>query len=317
MKKIAILMATYNGEKYVNQQIDSLLLNVKNLGANVDIFVSDDGSQDKTLSILKSYPENLVSIINIERQGGVKLNFKKLISSVDADYVFFSDQDDFWLPNKLSIFMEKFQACNPNEPVLIHSDLIVADENIFPMHISMFKYQKLKKEFNFRNLLVQNHVTGCVMALNRPAIELIKRGSLQDSVMHDWYAALIVSSFGKIIYVDRATVLYRQHGNNQVGAKNFDVKNVLCHFFEVKKSYLRGLFSINSSRLQAIAFRGDYCELIPPDILDDLNSYIDSFDAGYLRRVFLFIGGYRKSGFIRNFVYFLFYVFFAKKIKEN
>ncbi|QPF26016.1 Putative glycosyltransferase EpsE [Klebsiella pasteurii] len=319
MKKIQVLLATYNGEKYIVDQINSVLINFERMPSyECEILISDDASTDRTIDIVLEHFHwcDKIKILSSERKGGVKNNFSYLIASADADIIFFCDQDDFWLPNKIATFENCFfdeEGKNrfTNIPVLVHSDLCVVDKDLIPVHISMFKYQKLNPNPTFPNLVVSNSVTGCVTAINRSLLSLLKKSSVADSIMHDWYIGLIATALGKTIFIPKSFILYRQHGNNQVGAK----KIVLTSVFNFKR-FSNVLDSINATKKQASLFLDDFSDILDDSHKKILNEYVNSFEKSWTSRLRLFLkGDVVKYGAIRNFVFFIVYVLLGHRIK--
>lgn len=312
-KKIQVLLAAYNGAEFLNEQINSVLLNFDKLpGFDCQLLISDDKSNDDTSSILSDYSEKDSRVIFLDgnRKGGVKDNFKFLIMAATADYVFFCDQDDLWLPNKLSIFMTKFNEVETSDlPILLHSDLCVSDKNLSPINVSMFAYQKINKDPSFSDLIVSNSVTGCVMAINKPLLKIVQGCNISQSIMHDWYIALIASALGEIHFIPKSLILYRQHGNNQVGAKSFSLIRVLN-----KKTLEKSIKSINLTRKQSESFLDDFDELLSDAHKEHLITYINSFNHGCLNRFGLFFSRrVRKYGVVRNSLFFFVYVFLIKR----
>ena len=166
----AILLASYNGEKYIAEQIESLLAQTE---AEWELFVHDDGSADRTLEVLRCY--------------------------------------EAWYPDRIHV-------------------LYVTDERLHPVAGRLSAYQKLDPgRTKEKELMIQNVVTGCTVMINRALAALATRPeNITGIIMHDWWCALIGASFGAVSYVDRALVLYRQHGGNFVGAKNLNS----LHLFE-------------------------------------------------------------------------------------
>lgn len=313
MISIEILLATYNGEKYIRDLIHSLWLLHRPNGTNIRVLVSDDGSTDGTLSIVEGLQKRLcndsfhINIISGERVGGVLNNFKRLIDNSDADYSFFCDQDDFWLPNKLELFMTEFNLSSSEKPILVHSDLCVVDKYLHPKQISMFDYQVINKNPTVKSLLVQNSVTGCVMALNRCAMTLLKNATLSKSIMHDWYAAILVSTFGEIRFIPESTILYRQHDSNQLGAKKLSLLGCI-NDGEWRKKYDNAILSIKKTREQAIVLLQDFGSEMTPSQRSVIESYIHSFERNYFERVNMLFHGFRKKGVVRNFFFFHIYL---------
>lgn len=243
---IDILMAVYNGEKYIKEQIDSI---INQTLTNWRLVILDDCSTDSTIEILNKYkeryPDKIVIYRNEKNSGGAKENFFKLIKLIKYNYVMFCDHDDVWNKDKI----EKTYRCmleleqkvaSPQEPLLVHTDLSVVDENLKLIDQSMVKTQKLNVYDNrLCKLLAQGSVTGCTMMVNANLINMMGDFS-NEIIMHDWWASLIASAFGKIAFLNESTILYRQHQNNQVGAKKVSslryILNKILHFKQVKKS---------------------------------------------------------------------------------
>ncbi|MBE7092080.1 MAG: glycosyltransferase family 2 protein [Clostridiales bacterium] len=222
-KKIAILLATHNSEKYINQQIDSLLR--QTCKDSISIVVSDDTSTDKTVDIIKEYMENHKNISLIKSEQALKspqANFWFLLKNApEADYYMFCDHDDVWLEEKVEKTISKMLETEDNCPAIVHSDLFVADNLLKIISPSMFSSQGLNNAPDLKNALVQNSVTGCTMMINHSLRTLaLKKENVENMIMHDWYLTILCLASGKIGFVDEPLILYRQHGNNQVGAKN-------------------------------------------------------------------------------------------------
>jgi len=315
MKKVNVILAAYNGEKYIKEQLISIIENFNNVKSNIydlQIIVSDDYSSDNTVNIITelSLSDKRIKLLDRDKKGGVKENFRHLIMNSDADYVFFSDQDDYWLPNKIELFLNRFKEIELgfDGPIMIHSDLSVVNEDLLVINKSMFEYQKLNKKPSFMELIVSNSITGCVMACNKPLIEIAKRSSIQDSIMHDWYLALIASAFGVVDFIDSPLILYRQHSTNQVGAKSFALKEIIN-----RKNCKGKIDSIRSSILktknQAKLFEFDFSNEISEISKSNLREYIKSFDMSFSYRLDLFLfKRIKKTGILRNIMFFIFYV---------
>ena len=222
-------MAAYNGEKYIAEQIESILGQTE---TDWKLVVRDDCSTDSTVGIVRryreKYPEKITAFVSEKNSGSAKNNFFSLLRHADGDYCMFSDDDDVWLPDKIRVTLLKMKELEKtfgaDLPLLIHTDLRVADEALKTISESMFQIQKLKSTRDrFPNLLSQNIVTGCTAMANRSLIHMATEAGLPErAVMHDWWLALLAAAFGGIGFVDAATVLYRQHGNNEMGAKDAD-----------------------------------------------------------------------------------------------
>jgi len=223
---VMILLATYNGEKYLQDLLDSVFAQTY---TNWNILVSDDGSTDSTLEILKDYQQkNLNKIIilkNDSPSGSACGNFFHLMQHCDATYIMIWDQDDVWEPEKVEITLQrllKIERKKEKQPSLVFSDLAVVDCALMPIAPSFMRYSKLSANRTaLHQLLIQNVITGCTVMINKPLRDMaLKVQNRENVMMHDWWLALVASAFGYIGYIDRATIKYRQHGDNEVGAKN-------------------------------------------------------------------------------------------------
>ena len=222
---IDILMTVYNGEQYVVPQIESIL---NQTDSNWKLFIQDDCSTDRTVELIepyvRRYPERITLLRNEKNSGSAQKNFFSMLPLVEHSYCMFCDHDDVWKPRKVEMtvrrMMELEQANGQDTPLLVHTDLAVADENLKVLSDSMFRSQNLNRKGNrLNNLLVQNNVTGCTMMVNKALVDMVGPAP-KHAVMHDWWMALIAACFGKIGFVRQATILYRQHRANEVGAKN-------------------------------------------------------------------------------------------------
>jgi glycosyltransferase involved in cell wall biosynthesis len=244
--EIDILLATYNGEKYIRDQIDSIL---KQSYSNFRLIVRDDGSTDGTKAILEEYVKKCpghVVLLEENRNLGVKGNFSRLMEASQAPYILFCDQDDHWLEHKVEVTLNKMRELETlhgaHSPLLVHTDLIVANEKLVPIHHSFWRYAKLfpYKARSLNRLLVQNAVTGCTTMINKPL--LLKSSPIpNEAIMHDWWVALVAAAFGQIGIVDVPTLYYRQHGKNSLGAIKFDLLSFIKKGIkQIQKGQLQG-----------------------------------------------------------------------------
>lgn len=222
MDKIDIVLATYNGEKYLAEQLDSIIAQTY---PNWRLLISDDGSSDKTLSIIEKYTkaDERILLVNKVRQGGVVRNFSKALEFVTSDYIMFSDQDDYWLPEKISHLkwmLDEKEKLTGNVPLLVFSDLIVVDENLKILMPSFFIGTGLNPTYNFdtRFLLWRSTVYGCTVMFNKSLYDIATPFS-PEITMHDQWFTLMASLNGHVLYSEKSHVYYRQHANNVVGAK--------------------------------------------------------------------------------------------------
>lgn len=221
--RVAILLATYNGEKYIEEQLKSLK---EQTFESYTVFISDDGSSDRTPEILRDCAKEDSRFIFIDgkRKGGVVNNFCYLIEYIkdmNYDYIMFCDQDDFWLPHKINSSLAYFKSKITKGPALLYTNLIVVDENLNIISNDFYKYIKSAPDNNLSSNFISwaSTVYGCTVLFNRELLLFIL--DFPERIpMHDHWSAKCCIDNGQMIYFDEPTILYRQHGNNQVGAKN-------------------------------------------------------------------------------------------------
>lgn len=228
---IAILISTFNGEKFLKQQLDSIL---DQTFKDFKIIIRDDGSNDNTISIIREYIELYPNIINllIDNDGnlGSTKSFFKLLNEINNEkYIMFADQDDFWFENKIELFLKKIQDLEmincSDSPALVFGDMIVVDRNLKIIENSFWNYQKINPNiiFNWRKTLSQNIVTGCSMIINNQSVQLVKK-SPNFKMIHDHFIAICISKNGVVNFIKEPTMYYIQHNNNVLGASAYDFK---------------------------------------------------------------------------------------------
>lgn len=220
---IDILLATYQGERFLPALLDSLRTQV---WKDFRVIAQDDGSTDATLSLLADATADArFSLGNQQAQHlGAIGNFLSLMGQSDAPYCALCDQDDVWLPNRLSAGMTAMHDAEAkygkDTPLLIHSDcrLIDAEDNV--LSPSFFARQGWNPSaVTLPQLLVQNNATGCTMLLNAPLRALVTAHADSGKLfMHDWFIAKTAAAFGQVICLQEPLVCYRQHGSNVMGA---------------------------------------------------------------------------------------------------
>lgn len=236
---VAVLLATYNGEHYIAQQIDSLLCQTY---ADVDIYIHDDGSKDNTVSIIQDYASRhpQVHVLSYPSCGGACANFMSLLHSVDADYYYFCDQDDVWLDTKIEQSidaMKEAEASNPGKPVLLCTDLTVVDQQLKTIAPSMWAYMNIHPELlqTFNEMAGNNLVTGCTMLINKQAAQSICM-PMTHATMHDaWIHLSVIKHHGIVLTQSVPTVLYRQHSDNEVGATAYSRLNLIYRLRNLSK----------------------------------------------------------------------------------
>lgn len=216
--KVNILMSTYNGQQFLAEQIRSIQ---EQSYTDWTLFIRDDGSSDNTKEILKDFEhqDSRIHLIDNDKSDnlGVIKSFHKLVNHDRADYYFFSDQDDVWLPNKLELSLKEAQNYLADLPLMVYMDLKVVNQDLKIMTESMVKSQSHHANTELVQELTENTVTGGVAMINHALAEMWQ--VTDDILMHDWYLALLASAFGNLVFIDQPGELYRQHSDNVLGAR--------------------------------------------------------------------------------------------------
>ena len=303
--EVAVLMATYNGAKYLPVQLDSI---VQQTFSDWTLLISDDGSSDGTQDILNDYasryPEKIILLKKDKATGSAKKNFLFLTAQAkEYPYVMYCDQDDRWNPEKISLTLQKMketEAGHSETPCLVHTDLEVVDGELQQLHKSFMKYSGLDAtRCRLNQLLIQNNVTGCTMMINHALWNLAARTVDADQVlMHDWWFALIAAACGKIGFVPHATIQYRQHGDNSVGAKNGHGTKMVVFGIKKGNENRRGL---TASMMQAKALLEIFSDCLPEPQKALLRAYANGIKKGKWYRVKTsFQYGIWKNSFIKR-----------------
>lgn len=263
---VEILLACYNGELYIREQMDSILAQTD---TRWHLTVSDDGSTDGTLEILdeyvRRYPERITRVYSGQRFGGARDHFFWLIGQCDADYMMTCDQDDRWYPQRNAVMMKRLleaeRRYGADVPLLVFSDQTPTDGRLAPIAPSLMRYQnQFFENFDYRSILMQNVVTGGAMAFNRALADCAMRcADGARTIMHDWWMAAVAARFGHVLYIDEPLSDYRQHGHNSVGAKRVDSASYVGEKLSALGSVRADLMK---KKAQAGVFRETYAPLL-------------------------------------------------------
>jgi len=298
---IDILMATYNGEKYVREQIES----VKSQSyRNWRMLVSDDGSSDRTRDIVSSEMNDDARVQwadNRGGHGGSYENFMCLLRQSDSDYSMFCDQDDVWLPNKVEVTLEKMRELEaefPDAPLMVFTDLEVVDESLNVISESFDRMVEIDPtRVKLTDLLVSAVAPGCTIMLNKRLRVLVNKYRNNGGVrVHDWWVSLVAAGTGHIGYVPLATIRYRQHSNNQIGASKISlVKSILTTSVKSAKT------SVLDMMKRADACNGAFGSELSDDDRESLQAFLAIPNSAWPRRVALLMrAGVWKSGLLRK-----------------
>lgn len=288
MEKCAVLMSTYNGEKYVTDQINSIL-SQKNV--EIELFIRDDGSNDCTVALIEDRM-NKSKCIHLYKGDnlGVTSSFKELAEIVDGldlqiDYYAFADQDDIWLDEKICSAINLLKKYANNQPLLYYSNLRVVDEKL------KYKFERFGKHYvknTKKSMLAEINVLGCTCVFNKCLLRLFSAAKFENNIPHDAWIALQGMFLGKCIYDNSAYILYRQHGNNESGQVKKGKNKV--------KDYFNKLKIVKK-------MKGDY-EQYAQNFLDNYSDILDKAD----KRMFESLVQYRSNIFIKIRLFLPFYI---------
>ena len=253
MKNVLVLMSTYNGQKYIKEQIDSIL---SQRNVNVYLLIRDDGSSDNTVNILKEYESSnpVIDVIYGHNVGFATSFMMLLFYAYDKyysrfDYCAFSDQDDVWLQDKMINAVNKLENLEDTEYRkinVVYSNAKVVDENL---NFMFMMYKNQVHLYSKYNMLTRYFVLGCTMVMPKHTVSFLTKykpiGKLQ---MHDLWISQTCSFFGNLIYDDDPQILYRQHSNNAAGV-SFDIKVRILRFIKSFKMKERRHFRENNARV--------------------------------------------------------------------
>jgi len=294
---VSILLATYNGEKYLPQQLASLQAQTLH---DFRILWQDDGSSDSSAALLRADAEADSRFRPGMQQGqhlGAAGNFISLMRQDDAPYSALCDQDDVWSQDKLMRCLQAMQEAEArfgtDTPLLVHHDCRVTDGDGAVLRNSFFRHQGWDPTANtLPRLLVQNNVTGCTCLMNAPLRRLVTEHARADQLfMHDWFIALTAAAFGYIVYVDEPLLDYRQHGRNVLGASRRGLlQRGLTALSAPAKARERIALTYRHTRM----FRDAFSDRLPPEARAVIDVYLAVEDLPKLRR----IRALRRDGYL-------------------
>lgn len=285
---IDICLATYNGEGWLPEFLVSLK---KQSCTSWKLIVADDGSTDSTIQVLLSHfklEPHKIRVVERKSVGeGVVSNFHDALAASTADYVFLADQDDVWLPQKLSQMLSAIQTMEEsrNNPVLVYSDMQVVDTALQPLNKSWWKYCGVSKTWvhDLRHLLVQNAVPGCAMAMNRSLLDLAL--PIPNRVpMHDWWLLLVCLVSGTVGYVDSPCVRYRRHQSALTYLRRDGWWHGVKQFFGGRRN-VRELYQQSAIQARYLLERMNHH--LVPEQKSLLKSYILAAESGWWKKRWL------------------------------
>ncbi len=305
MCRVDVVMATYNGEKYITEQMESVM---NNEGCEVHLHIFDDGSTDHTLEKVEEcrakYPR-LITVQKNEQNLGLTINFLRGIQMVmeqnpEAQYIMCCDQDDVWNTDKIKKTLKRMKQMEErygeDRPMLVFTDATVTDDQLNELQSSFYKSQRYQVEnLDLPHLLMENKCIGCTTMINRAYEPYLLRLPKQARY-HDWWLALIAATFGNISFLPRQTIQYRQHSNNVVGGAKFQ-----SYFMNRIKSLKNQKLSLLENKKQAEEFLSIFEDTLSLRKKAIFEVFIQMYQMSWFKQRYVLIHeGYLKSGIIRN-----------------
>lgn len=307
-RQIDILLTTYNGDKYLQEQIDSIL---NQTYRNWKLIVRDDGSTDNTTKIIEGYrnliPDRIVVLKDDLGNLGTSNNFAKLLEHSQSDYIMLADQDDIWLPRKIQLTYNKMrhlvEKYGDDMPLLVYTDMKIADANMCVIHDSFWNRIKLdpKRARSLARSLVFNVTSGATIMINRKLRDL----SLPlpaDIFFHDSWLGLISTALGKNDYVPEATLLQRIHATNIAGFQsNASVSAIVKQFRDLSRLKCEAKAYLIGTQKQAMALLSRYKDILNDKDFEMISTYanLDSYNP-VAKRFYILKHGFWWYGIIRN-----------------
>lgn len=264
-KKVAILLSTYNGEKYLREQIDSIL---NQTYQNFELVVRDDGSKDSTVEIVKEYMEKSdkeITLLVGKNLGFIK-SFFELLKHSDADYFSFADQDDIWLPNKIELAVNSLDKLDDTKPNVAFSNVDYYDTEMN----FMGKGDSQNKKPSFLNSLYECINQGMTMVINKTARDYIIKNIPEKCFFHDWWTYMICTAFGNVVQDDVVTVKYRRAKTN---ATVEGQGKITLFMWRIKKLFLD--YGMRDIRKQQTIFKNIFYD----SLSEENKKILDTFEG--------------------------------------
>ena len=288
MDRVVTLLSTYNGEKYLQQQLNSLY---SQENVDVQIIVRDDGSNDRTHEILDcNQTEGKLTWYKGENLKPAKSFMDLVYTSPDAEWYAFCDQDDIWLPDKLKIAIRALKECNSNRPALYYGHPRLVDSELNPLESSINTYDRM---LDFYSAMINSNATGCTMVFNKALMDLVRREHPSFIAMHDgWLHKICILSKGNLIYDEDVHILYRQHSANVIGSSNSIKKK-----FMLKVKSLRSKECIRSRTIASLV--ENYSDLMSDDELATAKR-VAEYKNSLSNRIRLLVDTKIKTNYLRR-----------------
>lgn len=275
LPEVEVLLATYNGERYIKEFLESLS---QQEGVTIHLSVSDDGSTDRTLEVIRSFQSNFktIQILSGPKKGPAQ-NFLSLIKQAKAEIIALADQDDVWLPNHLYDSLHRIQSHSNDVAVLsICKVLEFAGSEDFRT-----PWPKSNFEIIFPNILYENVGRGCTMVFNKKMASIVVQSDFEFAIMHDWWILLLASLYGEVSYTNEYEILYRIHPNNFIGNPHKSVKSLFTNAIRNKLGRPRYLQMV-SLDMQPLEHLRIYKRS------RELSEWLNLVNSGFFKRILIF-----------------------------
>lgn len=298
---VEIIMGTYNGERYLSEQIESVC---KSLFQDWCLTIRDDGSKDRTLSIAQTYEKQYkdkIRVMQNEQNKGPVKNFLSALRESKAEYIMFCDQDDVWKENKIGHTLDKMremeQKYGQDMPIAVFTDNEITDAGLNVISGSFFRSGHLNPaKVDISHMLIENKLIGCTVMVNKALKEKITFMP-EHARMHDWWAGLIAAGFGKIGYLNEATMYYRQHENNVVGGNTGFFRYIKNRVGSLRRQKAALDATIAQGRELYLGYQGQFSGRTE-QILGVFSKFKDM--PWWKRKYYTVKYGFFKTGLIRN-----------------
>lgn len=310
MQKILVLMSTYNGESYLQDQIESILTQDLPSHIQLDIFIRDDGSKDRTLQILQEYS---IKHSNITYEKGVNIgvvaSFFALIQHAFAyDYYALADQDDVWLPDKIKQGISMLQTLEDNKPALYASCSLLVDNDMHGKQTTQIN----RRGLTFQNVIIQNLMPGHAQIFNQKLADFVNSYTFDPSriVVHDFWLALIAITFGNVIFDNNYHTYYRQHTSNSIGYGHGP-----WGWFTERIKRIRNAAAKDITK-QDLYFFELYQDLLEKENYKELHDLLFSQKNFFTRTRYLIHANVYRQRKLETFLFYTLYLFGGYRIKE-
>lgn len=288
MKRIQILLSTYNGEKYLREQLDSYLK--LNNFSEIKVLIRDDGSTDGTVKILEGYKEKYGFELILGDNIGLADSMFELMRNCDmeCEYFSFSDQDDVWLPEKLERAVAALDKESSKIPLLYSARSFLTDSqgNVYS------ELEAPKRKISFYNAMLQNVCAGHTQVCNRTLLQIVRTRYSDKIFVIDFWFYMIATAIGNVIFDNQCTTLYRQHGNNTLGHETGFIKKNVNRIKRLKNN------EIKNNAIMLKDMYKLYSDVLPDEYKIELNNFFAMQKNFFKRfRYILSTKAYRQSSY--------------------